>query len=352
MNNELFLDTSIQTPQERIERVNQIIANTPPENLTPYYLSKMADYIVIPINKKERKQRFIITSNRESVFQKRETSFDKLVTQFELGESAIHSFITNDKNIIFSPKTSITPKDIKNIPDLAALVKAIEQVKKECDAATGRRKYLLKEQLKQMYKDQYVIKYDYYKPIHFSKTVQQAVNIEFPAESHPEDTTSANLFNPNFISLLLRNYSKLKEDSFDKFNSDIYYIMQDLDNLIDAALADNAIFKKILIYKIDGLSNADIYDLISQEFDYCYSLEYLSIVWRQKIPKLLAEFAINKYLEWYYTYKDNSIPFKKCSCCGKKKLAHSRFFSPNKNGKDGFYSICKECRRKKNGGRR
>ena len=39
--------------------------------------------------------------------------------------------------------------------------------------------------------------------------------------------------------------------------------------------------------------------------------------------------------------------YKKCSRCGKIKLAHNKYFSKNKTSKDGFYSICKSCRNSK-----
>ena len=57
------------------------------------------------------------------------------------------------------------------------------------------------------------------------------------------------IFNPKHISLLLCNYSKLKEETYSKFTSDAYYMMQDLDNLIDAALAeDYPMYYDLMIY--------------------------------------------------------------------------------------------------------
>ena len=39
--------------------------------------------------------------------------------------------------------------------------------------------------------------------------------------------------------------------------------------------------------------------------------------------------------------------YKTCSRCGQVKLAHPKYFSKNSTSKDGFYSICKECRNSK-----
>ncbi|KKL59219.1 hypothetical protein LCGC14_2217540 [marine sediment metagenome] len=39
---------------------------------------------------------------------------------------------------------------------------------------------------------------------------------------------------------------------------------------------------------------------------------------------------------------------KKCNKCNKELLATIEYFSINKEGKDGLYSICKQCTRKRN----
>ena len=57
--------------------------------------------------------------------------------------------------------------------------------------------------------------------------------------------------------------------------------------------------------------------------------------------------AKKDYLIWYYSTQEYGH-WKRCSRCGEVKLAHNKFFSKNKTSKDGFYSICKECRNKKN----
>ena len=48
----------------------------------------------------------------------------------------------------------------------------------------------------------------------------------------------------------------------------------------------------------------------------------------------------------HYTEEERG-KWKRCSKCGQIKLANNRFFSKNNTSKDGWYSICKECRNKK-----
>ena len=103
---------------------------------------------------------------------------------------------------------------------------------------------------------------------------------------------------------------------------------------------------RIVEYKIDGMQNIDIQEAIQLEFGIKHSVEYISSLWRNKIPKLIAEAAIDDFLNWHYLQEEKGT-YKKCSRCGQIKLAHNRYFSKNKTSKDGFYSICKSCRNAK-----
>jgi hypothetical protein len=50
------------------------------------------------MEKQERRERNILTDNRLTTVNKRETSFEVLVSQFENGEDGIYSLMTEDKN--------------------------------------------------------------------------------------------------------------------------------------------------------------------------------------------------------------------------------------------------------------
>ena len=82
------------------------MAETP--NPTEKYLEILADYLILCMEKQERKEKRILTENRMSTVNKRETSFEGLVGKFENGEDGIYNLITQDKNIIFKQKVSIT----------------------------------------------------------------------------------------------------------------------------------------------------------------------------------------------------------------------------------------------------
>ena len=350
MNEELKLDYTIQSPQQRNQLVKKIIKNTPYQKLTPKYLQILANYIIFAMTKEEKKSKQINTENRMVTINKREISFQGLITKFQNGEDGIYNLITQDKNIIFTPKISITQEDIAEIPALQELRQAINAVELEYKSSTGRRKYLLKKQLIQMRQDQYVIKNSYKQPIYCLNAIKGFntlvldENISISEQGKIKDTTLISLMNPKHISALLCNYSKLKEQSYGKFYTDGYYLMQDLDNLIEKALKDKyPLYYSLLIYKIDGKQNIQIQKLLEKQHNIKHSVEYISSLWRNKIPKLIAEVAERDFLEWYFTEKEKG-KWKKCSRCGQIKLAHNKFFSKNSSSKDGFYSICKECR--------
>ena len=349
------MDYKLKTAEERVEKVKEIIANTPSERLTQKYLDKLSDYIVIPIERQERKENHIITDNHNITVTKREMSFEGLVGRLENGEDGIYNMIANDKNIIFEPKVSITPQDLEEMPELKKLHEAILKVEEQLKTARGKTAYKLRKQLIEMRKDQYVIKGSYKKPIYSMNLIKSASKIDL-SEKVKEDkdngTVSSNglinFFNEKHISALLCNYSKLKEDSWDKFNNDMKWMMMDLDVLVDNALKEKyPLYYDIVIYKIDGKQNAEIQQLLYEKHGIKHSVEYISCLWRNKIPKLIAEQAQKDWLIWHYTFEDYG-KWKRCSRCGQIKLAHNYYFSKNKTSRDGYYSICKECRNKKN----
>jgi hypothetical protein len=43
-----------------------------------------------------------------------------------------------------------------------------------------------------------------------------------------------------------------------------------------------------MIYKIDGMQNIDIQQALQLEFGIKHSVEYISSLWRKKIPNLIA----------------------------------------------------------------
>jgi len=350
------LDYTLDSPADRVILVNQIVETTPPIQLTPRYKEILANYIIFATTKEERKERKILTEGRMVTVNKRETSFEALVDKLENGEDGIYNMMREDKNTLLSPKDAITAADIADIPYLKSLVEQIAIIEPMAKAAigTGKRAFLLKKQVIQMRQDQYVIRNGFRQPSVATSLVKSLVRTDIPEDvfldehQNVKSTGYVNVFDQNHVEALLVHYSILKQESWDDMSSDMHFLLMDLDTIIDSALTvKHPMLRDLLIDKIDGRTNLEIQDHLESDYGIRHSLEYISSLWRNKIPKLIAERA---QMEWLV--HTAPIPqkhkWKRCSRCGKVKVAHNKFFSKNKTSKDGYYSVCKECRNQKN----
>ena len=302
-----------------------------------------------------KKGKYILTPNRMVTVDKREISFQGFSENLENQESGIYNFITEaDKNILLTPKIQITEQDIQDIPPLAELRQAIDLIEKQKNAAVGRRKALLTKHLIEMRKDQYVIKNAFKQPVvvtkvirNFGKKLHLNENITINEKGEPESDGLISLFNPTHISCLLCNYTNLKKELSGKIENDFYYLINDFEKLINKTLCGNyAIYLDLIKLKFKDKTSKQIAEVLLQKYGHTYSTEYISILWRKKIPKLLADKAKQDWIVWHYTFEEKG-KWKKCSKCQEIKLAHPYFFTKNKTSKDGWYSICKCCRNQK-----
>ena len=343
------LDYTLENPEDRNKLVQQILEDNP--NPGERYLEILADYLVLCMEKQEKKEKKILTENRMTTVDKREVSFEGLVSQFENGEDGIYNLITNNKDIIFQPKVTITKKDIEEIQPLRQLKEAISIWEEKQKTASGKEAFIIKKTLIELRKDQYIIKNAYRKPIIPTKLIHSKQRIALDGtinltSSGDIEYSGFTFLNPEVCEVVLCNYSKLKEDSWDNFENDTWYMINDFEQLCDKALKKYPLYMRIVEYKIDGMSNIDIQTALQVEFGIKHSVEYISSLWRNKIPKLIADTAEDEWLTWHYTIEEKG-KFKRCSRCGQVKLAHNKYFSKNKTSKDGFYSICKVCRNAK-----
>lgn len=304
------------------------------------------------MEKQEKRQNNILTDNHLVTVNKRETSYEGLVEQLENGEDGIYNLMSdNNKNTIFQPKKKITKKDLEEIPPLRDLQESIKRWEEKLKTAEGRDAFIIKQAIIELRKDQYIVKEAYRKPIKFTK-VQ---HYYFPTRLDESFSFNENGFivpsgislcDPNICSIILCNYSRLKQDSWGDFEGDLWALMEDFDKTSSTALADYPLYEEIVTCKIDGMQNIDIQRQLEFKFGIKHSLEYISSLWRRKIPALIASEAEDEMLDWYYLTQAKGR-YKRCSRCGQVKLAHNKYFSKNKTSKDGFYSICKKCRNSK-----
>lgn len=331
------LDYTIEEMDKRLKEVAEICDENE-EELNSYNLEQMADYLIYQMEKQERRERKILTPNRLVTVNKRETSFEGIVSKFEKNEDGVYGIMNEDKNTILTHKVSITPKDIEEIPFLKQIRDSIEKLK-----ALPDRNYIIQQAIIDLSQTQYMIKNAYRKPMRAKST---------PPPTSPSLDWCAllNLKDWKTVSEILRYYSKLKTNVAEKFESDMYWILQDFETLVDCALKENhPMLYDIMRDKTDGLQNNEIQARLEEKYGHTYSVEYISSLFNNKIPKLIADTAEAQELIYHYTFIEKGA-WKRCNRCGQVKLLHSRFFSKNSSSsKNGFYSICKDCRNKKKG---
>ncbi len=356
------LDYSLKTSEERIKYVEHLIAQHCKEDFTPRNLEYLSNYILF-INDKEQtkkekknKDNSILTKNRMATVDKREISFEGLISSLENGEDGIYSLIANDKNQFLDHKSKITQEDLDKIPILQEYYDIIKKCEEKLKTVKGKDKYPLKKQIIEIWQSMYIIKASYCgTPMNAGPSKNQIKtmahisideNITINKDGIPISDNVISLLNPECVSMLLRYYSQFKQESADDFQSDMRFMLLDLENLITKALLPNHQFLyDLLILKIDGLTNKEIQEEMLRVYGENHSESYYSKVWRKQIPRLIAEEAQKEYLVWYYTNIEKG-QWKQCTKCKQIKLAHPMFFSRNTT-KDGFYSQCKDCKNSK-----
>ncbi|MCF0125342.1 MAG: hypothetical protein HUJ68_06235 [Clostridia bacterium] len=347
------LDYSLTSPEERCELVKKIIEENGEENISPNFLQVMTDYLIFCMEKQEKKQKQILTDNRMTTVNKRETSKEALTEKLENGEDGLYNLIANDKNIIFTPSISITKDDLNTIQPLHQLREAIDAMVEKSKTAVGKDAFRIKRAIIELRQEQYTIKAAYRKPIYFLKIGKGSQAIDWDEDIWVDENKDIHysgrctIYNPKHVSALLTNYNRLVQDSYEDLNSDIRWQLKDLENIIEKHIKPNfPVYYDIIIYKLDGRTNAEIRSLLEKDHGITHSLEYISSLYRNKIPKLIAEAAQNEWLIWYYTNQEKG-EWKTCSKCKETKLVHSHYFSKNRTARSGYYSICKKCRARK-----
>lgn len=335
----LVLDNTLKTYEERLVHVESEINRLGESNLTNYMKKEIASYLIEATDLEPRGE--IITPNRMVTVNKRETSREGLVDKLEGGESALHGLIRQDKNTILTPKVEITEEDIATIPTMAQLRAEIDKLEaylKDNPDLDAKKRGKTRQTIIELRKDQYVLKNAYKQPI-FGRGNSNNLDEEAKYDISLQDVDQ--------VKDLLVNYAGLKITFNDRLDSDIKWILEDLDNLIKQSLSDKPTLLYILKEKINGSNNQEIREGLIKIFGVDHTQEYISSLYRNKIPQTIANQATENWIDNIYMNKLKGN-YKRCSRCKEIKLANNRNFSINKTSSSQFYSICKSCRNQKN----
>lgn len=238
-------------------------------------------------------------------------------------------------------------------------MRTIKSLKKAFESATdSSKRFKLKQQIIETWQEIYIIKASYKQNTtgRLSPQMRQMghINLEEKIDILPDGKlnikSTLTLLKPAHVSFLLNYYPQLKEEVDENLNSDLRWLLVDLENLIDKTLSgpdqtavNNEILYDLIIWKIDGLKNKEIVELMRQRHGVVHSEQYYSTLWRKNIPNLLAKQAQKEWITWHFSQEEYGL-WKKCSKCGKWKVANPLFFDRSPISKDGFYPQCKECR--------
>lgn len=354
------LDYSIKSTEERKALVQEIIDSG--EQLTQKQLGYMADYLLFAADSKQtgrekRNSHPIITKNREVTIFKRQTSLEDTVASLSNGEDGLYSMIMNDRNLLLDNRAPITQEDIDTIPGIKQSLDSIKAMKRQLEGAHGHDRYVLNQQIIDTYKDIYSIKSSYTNTIakaHINSQIRHMAhmplneNVTIDENGMPQSDGVISLLRADHIAFLLKYYSKLKGECWEDVASDMHWLLIDLEDVVvKALLPENEVLFDLLVWEIDGLTGAEIVRQMERKYGIVHSEQYFSTLWCKRIPKMVAETAQKKWLNWYYTFEHpEEAQWKICNTCGRKMLAHPLFFHKN-TSKDGFYSKCRECRSKK-----
>ena len=147
---------------------------------------------------------------------------------------------------------------------LAQLRESINAWEAYFKTTEGKERFIVKSALIEMRRDQYLIKAAYRKPIIFTKLAHgNSFTIPLDEEVVEWENTfpipeGVNLINPKVCEAILVNYSRLKEDSWSRLDSDTWCLIYDFERTCDRALAKYPLYMRLIECKIDGMSNLDI----------------------------------------------------------------------------------------------
>lgn len=333
------LDYSLSTIEERLSLVNQILSSEPSPNL-----ELLADYLIFCVDTKDKE---ILTRNRLTTINKRETSLEALSSSFA-SEDAVYDLMTlPDRNVIFKHKLRITPKDLEEIPALREIQAATNLLRELLKTAKGRDAYIYRQAAIDLYKEQYVIKDAYRKPVNsfsfgsprYTPTLPHSITVSPTGEV---TATGVTLLNPTVIKTLFAHYNDFRYAAQDQLNSELWSLFTDFEELRKALTFP---WSFIAEKRIEGYCNKEVHDLLlAQGKD--LSTQTISNIWSQRIPHYLAKLAEERYLDYYYLEEKKGY-YKRCAGCGQIKLGIPRYFSLNPTSPDGLYSLCKECKNKR-----
>ncbi len=373
------LDYSIERTEERLAKLRDILEVYYPENdvyfPAPFFLHYFTDYYNANINQsnnlsdkipvclalsymagyvlfnKEENNDNIIKEKTQNYRSRKHISLEKEIEgkgEENLPQAASPAIF---KNV----KPQITEQDRKNIPPLQDMNKFISALALQMEQETNaKERFRLKRILIEARQDQYAIKECYLRPIKFSPNFTSTEYVfdedtgyfDEKGDYNEISINTIDFSNPKHIYQLLNHYSGLRQQHYDNPNSDMKYILDTLEDLIEITPFED-LFSRVLTRRIDGATYEVIAKEIKDDYGIDFSVSYFSSSFVNYIPKEIAKVYEQEYEDWYYTYAAKG-DYKQCNGeCKQNKLRSEKYFRKYSKSPDGLSTICKECRKRK-----
>nr|DAJ63449.1 MAG TPA: RNA polymerase subunit [Caudoviricetes sp.] len=164
-----------------------------------------------------------------------------------------------------------------------------------------------------------------------------------------ERAVTFDLLDPNSWLQLLPYYNtiynaKLEAEERHDIESEAPALWNTIQYYFDRALMQ-AEYRLIVEMKSENWRNEDINNELRRRNLKTFSVNYISTIYKKRIPKLLAQ-AVEAHYELALAL-DQPDEWKRCSKCGKLLHLDSNHFRRLGKSKDGFVGSCKQCDKKK-----
>ena len=316
-------------------------------------LEQMANYILFcDKDKNENTNYNIMTKNDKKRTQRYEKeSYDNLLQKKDKnGFGIIEKEIINAKNYKKKVVQKIYKKDLEN--------KYIKQIQIEIDKLkhthdnreiSSMQKRLHKKAMVELKDNQKLTKDLLYKPVVFKSPLPDTAKFIFDDDTGYYDENgdyilvsenNIELSNSYHVYQLINNYSSLRMDCAEDVHSNMRYLLDSLDEIIESC--DFRDFEKdIIIMRIDRLPLQEISDSLKLKYGLDYEPSYISNIFKNRICKKIALKNSLDFEDWFYFQRAVGT-YKQCSKCGQVKLANERYFKYDITNKR-YKSRCRRC---------
>lgn len=342
------LDYTITDPRARLAYVNARMGTSLVLSASDKRL--VADYLLMcdvrSATRRERTQAYPITTrSREGTHARRNVSLDAM-GDIDFATGAVHTPCPS------SDRDPITARDVATIPGIADNMAVIADLRRQMEGASGRRRYDLKCQLIQTYRENYLIRSSWRgsDPNRAAERVMPDLRrmdlsgeVTLGDDLMPHDSSPVSLMDPVHVGCLLQMWEALSHEVENDMGSDLKWVLEDLARAVRQTFADDPFLLSVLRMKVLGHPNREVVARMRDLFGETHTEQWYSSTWTHRIPEMVADHEVRRWL--LRNWGRLGMPTKRCGRCGRVKPAHPAFFNRN-TSQDGFYTICRTCRSK------